>query len=153
VKKLISVIGVAATVLGAAAGSSASPQRAHSAKAGSTVQVRSGRLGRYLVDGRGFSLYLFEKDKGTTSACYGSCASYWPPYLTTSKPRLGKGLGSAKAGTVRRRDGKLQVTYGGHPLYLFALDKRAGQTRGQALKQFGAEWYVLSPAGRKIDRS
>ena len=53
-------------------------------------------------------------------------------------------------GTSRRSDGKLQVTYNGHPLYLFARDNGAGQTNDQGVSAFGALWYVLSPAGSAI---
>jgi predicted lipoprotein with Yx(FWY)xxD motif len=116
-----------------------------------TVKTRSGKLGTYLVDSKGKTLYLFEKDKTSKSKCSGDCAVAWPPLLTSGKP---KAAGSAKAsllGTSKRSDGKTQVTYHGHPLYYFVQDKKAGDTKGQNVDGFGAEWYVLSPAGKKID--
>ena len=53
---------------------------------------------------------------------------------------------------TRRGDGTTQVTYAGHPLYRFVQDAKPGQTNGQGLKLSGAEWYVLSPAGTKIEK-
>jgi predicted lipoprotein with Yx(FWY)xxD motif len=115
------------------------------------VQVAKSRLGQILVDGGGRTLYLFEKDKGTSSTCYGPCAAYWPPLTTRGKPHAARGASAARLGTTKRRDGKLEVTYNGHPLYYFVADTKTGDTSGQALNQFGAEWYVLSPAGRKVE--
>ena len=121
------------------------------AAGGATVKTRSGKLGTYLVDAKGRTLYLFEKDKTRKSRCSGACAVAWPPLLTAGKP---KAAGSAKASllsTSKRSDGKTQVTYHGHPLYFFVQDKKAGDTKGQNVDAFGAEWYVLSPSGKKID--
>jgi predicted lipoprotein with Yx(FWY)xxD motif len=116
-----------------------------------TVKTRHGHLGTFLVGPNGRTLYLFEKDKTKKSTCSGDCAKAWPPLLTTGKP---KASGSAKAsllGTTKRSDGTTQVTYKGHPLYYFIQDKKAGQTKGQGIDGFGAEWYVLSPSGKKIE--
>ena len=109
------------------------------------------KLGTILVDSRGRSLYLFQKDKGGMSACYGSCASAWPPLLTKGKPVAVRGAQASRLGTTRRKDGTLQVTYRGHPLYRFSGDGKAGQTGGQNVDAFGAEWYVLSTAGVKVN--
>ena len=117
-----------------------------------TVQLRHGSLGRYLVDARGRTLYLFEKDRGGRSACYGSCASVWPPLVASGQVARGAGVSAARLGSVTRRDSRRQVTYGGHTLYFYAGDSRPGQTRGEGLNQFGAKWYVLAASGSKIDR-
>jgi predicted lipoprotein with Yx(FWY)xxD motif len=117
-----------------------------------TVGVTKSRLGRILVDGRGRTLYLFEKDKGMASTCYGSCASIWPPLTTAAKPHAVRGALGARLGTTKRTDGKLEVTYNGHPLYRYAGDTKPGDTKGQDLNQFGGGWYVLSPTGKKIER-
>ncbi len=123
------------------------------AGAGGGTLVKTGKtgLGRILVDSHGRSLYLFEADKGTRSACYGACAKFWPPLLTTAKPVAGAGARASLLGTTKRKDGKLQVTYHGHPLYLFKLDTKAGMTKGQDSHAFGAGWYVLTPSGVKIE--
>jgi predicted lipoprotein with Yx(FWY)xxD motif len=98
------------------------------------------------------SLYLFEKDTGGKSACYGKCAKVWPPVTTSGAP---KAEGKAKASmldTVARKDGSEQVTYAGHPLYYYAPDDHtAHSAKGQGLEQFGAEWYVLSATGSKVE--
>jgi len=109
-------------------------------------------LGRIVVDGRGHTLYLFEKDRRGASACSGACLVYWPPLLTSGAPTATKGARPSLLGSIRRADGTRQVTYAGHPLYLFSGDTRRGQTNGEGLKDFGAGWYVLMPSGKKIDR-
>jgi predicted lipoprotein with Yx(FWY)xxD motif len=122
------------------------------ATGGATVAVKGSKLGAILVDGNGRTLYLFEKDKGTTSSCYGACAGGWPPYATKGAPRGGAGASASLLGTTTRTDGKTEVTYHGHPLYYFAGDRKPGDTNGEGLKAFGAEWYVLSAAGNKVEK-
>ena len=77
------------------------------------------------------------------------CAKYWPP-LIGAKPTVGTGLKASLVGTTKRKSGKLQVTYGGHPLYFFAQDKKAGDLNGQGFVHFGGSWWVVSAAGKKI---
>jgi len=122
------------------------------AAAGAKVAIKSSRLGNILVDAKGITLYDFVKDKGTTSVCYGACAALWPPLLTTGKPVAGPGVKASLLGTTKRKDGKLEVTYGGHPLYYFVTDRKPGQTTGQGVNQFGGPWWVLSAAGKEIHR-
>jgi predicted lipoprotein with Yx(FWY)xxD motif len=119
--------------------------------AGATVDVRSGSLGSHLVDSQGRTLYLFEKDTGTKSMCSGACASAWPPSTTSGHPTAGSKVDAAMLGTSTRADGKSQLTYNGHPLYRYAGDAAAGDTNGQDLTAFGGGWYVVSPAGQKIE--
>jgi predicted lipoprotein with Yx(FWY)xxD motif len=114
------------------------------------VQIAKTRLGRILVDSKGITLYDFPPDKGTTSVCYGACAALWPPLLTKGKPVAGPGVRASLLGTTKRKDGKLEVTYNGHPLYYFVSDRKPGQTTGQGVNQFGGPWWVLSPAGKEI---
>lgn len=113
-----------------------------------TVSVASvPKLGRVLVDSKGFTLYDFHKDKGTESSCYGACASNWPPLTTGGKPQPSNGASASKLGTTTRKDGTTQVTYAGHPLYTFVMDKKPGDARGNDFSAFGAQWYALTPAG------
>jgi predicted lipoprotein with Yx(FWY)xxD motif len=119
---------------------------------GAKVAVAKSRLGSILVDSKGITLYDFVKDKGTTSACYGACAALWPPLITKGKPVAGPGVRASLLGTTKRKDGKLEVTYAGRPLYYFVTDKKPGQTTGQGVNQFGGPWWVLSPAGKEIHR-
>ena len=114
------------------------------------VAVAKSPLGRILVDSKGITLYDFVKDRGTPSSCYGACAALWPPLTTKGKPVAGHGVRASLLGTTRRKDGRLEVTYNGHPLYYFVSDRKPGQTTGQALNQFGAPWWVLSAAGKEI---
>jgi predicted lipoprotein with Yx(FWY)xxD motif len=114
------------------------------------VKVRATSLGKILVASNGKTLYMFAHDTSTQSTCSGSCATYWPPLVTAGKAQAGPGVTATLLGTTHRADGKLQVTYNGHPLYFFANDKKAGETGGEGIKAFGAKWWVLSPAGVKI---
>jgi predicted lipoprotein with Yx(FWY)xxD motif len=149
----IAAAALSGTVLVAAAlgntGSASSPRTAE----GALVALRNTALGKVLVDARGRTLYLFEKDKRGRSACSGACAAYWPPLLSSAKPRAAKGVRAALLGVTKRTDGKRQVTYAGHPLYTFIGDTRAGQTTGQGLTDFGAAWYVVAANGRTIERT
>jgi predicted lipoprotein with Yx(FWY)xxD motif len=115
-----------------------------------TVGVADSGLGEILVDSQGRTLYLFQKDAGTESACFGDCASDWPPLRASGKPTVGSGASSTRVGTTKRSDGKPQVTYNGHPLYLYEGDQKRGDTNGQGLTLFGASWFALSPAGDKV---
>jgi len=147
---VVTVAAVAATVslavtLGAALGASRSAGRSPS------VTTAKTSLGRILVDGGGRTLYLFEKDARGRSACSGACAAYWPPLVSRRQVLAGRGVRRSLLGVARRADGKSQVTYAGHPLYRFVGDTRPGQTTGQDLHDFGAGWYVVSPAGKKIE--
>ena len=114
-----------------------------------TVGVANGNLGKMLVDSHGRTLYLFQADKGTKSACTGACAASWPPLPASDQPTAGAGTASMLA-TTKRSDGEPQVTYNGHPLYRFAEDQSAGDTNGQGVNAFGGLWYVVSPAGSQI---
>jgi len=115
----------------------------------STIALRPTAVGKVLVGANGRTLYLFTADKGAKSACYGQCATYWPP-LVAGKPTAGTGLKASMLGTTKRKDGKLQVTYNGHPLYYFAADKKAGDIKGQGFVHFGGAWWTVSAAGAKV---
>jgi predicted lipoprotein with Yx(FWY)xxD motif len=115
-----------------------------------TIRVANSRLGRILVDATGRTLYLFKADIGTTSACSGACATAWPPLRTGATPVVAGGANAALVGTIPRSDGARQVTYQGHPLYLFVKDHKPGDITGQGVVAFGAAWFVLSPAGNQI---
>src|SRR5260370_33328758 len=94
------------------AGPSAPNARAaQTPRRGIQISVRSSRYGRILRDGRDQTIYLFTRDTGTPSTCYGACATAWPPLLTRGAPAAGPGLISRSRGTTHRRDGTLQVAY------------------------------------------
>jgi predicted lipoprotein with Yx(FWY)xxD motif len=119
--------------------------------AATTISVRTTKLGKILVDQQGRTLYLFEKDKSPTSTCSGACAAAWPPETSQGAPKAGSGTTAGWLTTTMRGDGSAQVVYHGHPLYRYAGDVKAGDTSGEGLDAFGAEWYVLSPAGTKVE--
>jgi predicted lipoprotein with Yx(FWY)xxD motif len=122
-----------------------------SRRKGASVKVMDTRYGRMLFDGRGRALYLFTRERGSArSRCYADCATAWPPFLTRGRPRAGNGARSALLGTTRRRDGKTQVTYNGHPLYYYVTDRKPGQVTCQDVTEFGGTWLVVSPSGTAI---
>jgi len=121
-----------------------------SAGGGTVVKIGSSNLGQVLVDAHGKTLYLWAHDKSASSTCYGDCAEYWPPLLTRGKPLAAGGAQSSLLGTTRRSDGRIQVTYAGHPLYSFVQDTKAGQTKGEGLTGFGGRWDPVSRAGGPV---
>src|SRR4051794_17138710 len=116
-----------------------------------TVAVRDSSLGKILVDSSGRTVYLFEKDKGSRSACSGACASAWPPVTVTGTPQAGDAVSARLLSTTKRSDGTMEVTYAGHPLYRFSGDQAAGDVNGEGSKAFGAEWYALDAKGAKVE--
>jgi predicted lipoprotein with Yx(FWY)xxD motif len=110
-------------------------------------------LGSVLVDARGRTLYAFDKDGKGRSACDTACATHWPPLLARTTPHGGKGVHQSLLGVIKRGDGRRQVTYASHPLYTFVGDKASGQTTGQRLTDFGAEWYVVAASGQTVEHS
>ena len=157
--RLLIAGAIASALLGAACGGTspatavASPSPspvASPAATGTTIAVATSKLGQILVDGKGMTVYLFVVDTGTTSNCYTSCATIWPPVLTTGAAQAGAGANASLLGTTTRTDGKTEVTYAGHPLYYFVQDKAAGDTTGQGINGFGGLWWVVSPSGAAI---
>ena len=119
---------------------------------GTMLKVEKTSIGKVVANSKGHTLYMFRADKGPTSSCYGQCTTYWPPLLTSGKPVAAPGIKASLLGTTMRKDGKLQVTYKGHPLYTFVGDKKAGQTAGEGSNASGAKWYALAPSGATIDK-
>lgn len=105
------------------------------------------KVGMVLVDSNGMTVYDFHKDKGTTSSCYGPCEQAWPPVTTEGEPTVGNGASASKLGTTKRKDGTMQVTYDGHPLYTYVDDEKPGEANGNDSKAFGASWYALKGNG------
>jgi predicted lipoprotein with Yx(FWY)xxD motif len=146
---VIPLVALAVAACGGGGAATAATAKASNG-ASATVGIAKSSLGSILVNSTGRTLYLFKADVGSKSACTGACAAAWPPLLTTGKPTAGTGLTASKLGTVTRSRGNQQVTYNGHPLYLFIQDKKPGQTTGQGSTAFGAAWLALSPAGNQI---
>lgn len=119
------------------------------AKRGATIKVVNSKFGRVIADRRGEAFYLFDKEKGKRSRCYGECAVAWPPVLTKGKPRPGNGANADLLGTTKRRNGKLQVTYNGHPLYYYK-DDEPGRILCHNVDEFGGLWLVVNPRGNAV---
>ncbi|MDP9259419.1 MAG: hypothetical protein M3Q31_23105 [Actinomycetota bacterium] len=145
---LLALIAVALTPAILTAGPAMSSPTTSSAK----LALSRSHLGSILVDNQGRTLYLFEKDRRGRSSCDGACSTYWPPLLTHGKPAAAGGVKKSLLGVTRRAGGATQVTYAGHPLYRFTGDAKPGQTSGQNSHAFGADWYVVSAAGKKIQK-
>ncbi|MGH9087008.1 MAG: COG4315 family predicted lipoprotein [Acidimicrobiales bacterium] len=119
-----------------------------------TIAIEPSPAGPVLATGRGRTLYDFAPDSPTHSACVTTiCVQVWPPLIVTGRPTVGKGLHASLAGTVRRKDGTLQATYGGHPLYTWKGDTGSGVITGQALLNAGGYWYVIAPTGQQVTRA
>ncbi|HEU4905686.1 MAG TPA: hypothetical protein VFT19_06170 [Solirubrobacterales bacterium] len=116
---------------------------------GKKIKVVGSQFGRVVADGRGEAFYLFDKEKGRRSQCYGACARAWPPVLTRGRPRAGRGAKARLLGVTRRKNGKLQVTYKGHPLYYY-VDDRPGLILCQDVAEFGGLWLVVKPNGDPV---
>jgi predicted lipoprotein with Yx(FWY)xxD motif len=151
IQALITAALLAATALVAAILGETSSAASQRAPKGTLVSIHKTALGKVLVDARGHTLYLFEKDKNGMSSCNGACVAYWPAVLTAAKPRAGAGVRASLLGRTKRSDGRRQVTYAGHPLYTFIGDTKAGQTSGEGLTDFGAAWDAIAPSGRPIE--
>jgi predicted lipoprotein with Yx(FWY)xxD motif len=123
---------------------------ADAAQAPATLTLRSSQFGRVLFDGRGRVLYGFTLDRrGGPSRCYGACAAAWPVYFAKGSMRAGAGVKKSLIGTTRRRDGRLQVTYNGWPLYYYAHEG-PGEVKCQNVDQFGGLWLVVRASGALV---
>jgi predicted lipoprotein with Yx(FWY)xxD motif len=111
--------------------------------AAAVLKTEHTSLGTVLADDRGYTLYWFSKDTATTSACTGSCTTYWPPVIGTPQAASGVTL-SGKLGTITRPGGAIQATYDGHPLYTYAGDKAPGQASGNNLNLNGGVWHAVT---------
>ena len=126
------------------------PTRGGTVPAGAAVTVARSPYGRILMTGKHFALYSFSADSRGHSNCYGACAQAWPPLLTKGRPAARGAARSSLLGTTRRRDGSLQVTYRGHPLYRYIRDVKPREVLCQGVDEYGGLWTVVSPDGSPI---
>ncbi|MFF9073783.1 hypothetical protein ACF1A9_15980 [Streptomyces sp. NPDC014872] len=124
----------------------ASSDAAGAAAAGKVSTSSSPTLGTIIVNEAGRTLYAFAQDTTNPpkSNCYADCAAKWPAVPATTDV---KGIDPGLLGSVTRKDGTKQLTVNAHPVYLFAGDQAAGDTKGQALK---GVWHALTPQGTEI---
>ena len=114
---------------------------------GTTVTVGQSEFGEMLFDANKQAIYIFEKDPKGETVCHDECAEAWPPVVTDGEAVAGKGVRASLLGTVKRRDGKLQVTYAGKPLYFYAHEK-PGEVRCHNVNLNGGLWWVVGPDGK-----
>lgn len=140
------VVGADGSLIGQNAGSAA-PSASAAAAGGPSIALASVSLGKVLTGEGGRTLYIFTPDSAGKSACNGDCAASWPPLAAAAAPTLGAGLDAGDFTTIARDDGSKQVAFYGMPLYYFAGDSAAGDTKGQGL---GGKWYVVGADGKPI---
>ena len=106
---------------------------ASSSMAATTIDLQSvsGIDDKFLADGQGRAMYLFEADKGGTS----TCAAAWPPVTASAMPMAGGGVSQSMLGTTKRADGTEQLTYNGHPLYTSPLTPAPGWPGGRGSRR------------------
>jgi predicted lipoprotein with Yx(FWY)xxD motif len=148
---IVAAFGAAALV--AATAQARTWSHTHARASGALVTLRKTVLGSVLVDARGRTLYLFEKDHNGLSMCNAACVGYWPPLVSHGAPHAGTGVKQSLLTLGPAHNGVRQVLYSGHPLYTFVGDKAAGQTAGEGLNNFGAEWYAVAASGHKVEAS
>jgi predicted lipoprotein with Yx(FWY)xxD motif len=127
------------------------PAAPGSAAPGSTLVLKTakGSAGIWLTNSAGRALYIYTRDKGTTSECYGACAKIWPPLTTTGPVTIsGQFTVQHDLGVITRTNGTKQVTYGGHPLYYYSGDTGPGQTKGQGV---GGVWFLIGPVANVMN--
>jgi predicted lipoprotein with Yx(FWY)xxD motif len=123
---------------------------AHAGRAAS-VQLRHTSLGSILTSASGLTLYDFTRDHGDHNSCVTvkGCATVWPALQTSGAPSAGRGVRASLLSTIALAGGVKQVTYAGHPLYLFKGDE-PGDTAYVGIEQFGGAWDALNAAGNGV---
>ncbi len=115
---------------------------------GTTITVGESQFGEMLWGPKRQAIYIFESDPKGESVCYAECAEAWPPVFTDGEPVAGEGVKSSLLGTVKRSDGKLQVTYAGKPLYYYAHEG-PGEVKCHDVSLNGGFWWVVGPDGNR----
>jgi len=147
----VGVVCLAAGMLASQSGAGARAAATARSAATPTVSLRSTAYGKILVDSKGFTLYLWAKDKKDKSECSGPCLDVWPFVLVSGKPTAGPGVKASLLGTIKEKGGE-EVTYDGHPLYTYVSDTKPGVVSGEGNTSFGAPWWVVSPSGSAITK-
>jgi predicted lipoprotein with Yx(FWY)xxD motif len=150
VKRILVLLIAAAAFAVPAAGVARSSHRA-------TVKLANTDMGKLLVDAEpgatsGFTLYMFTRDGRNKDNCIKNpnCKSIWPPLTVSGKPTAGPGVRAALLGTIAIGHGQRQVTYAGHPLYIYSQDFAPAQTSYIGQVQFGGTWYGINAAGKAV---
>lgn len=119
------------------------------AEEGTEIVLAGSDFGDMLFDKRKQAIYIFERDEPGKSNCYDECAEAWPPVFTEGEPVAGEGVKASLLGTTERRDGKLQVTYDGKPLY-FYVNEGPNEVRCHNVQLNGGFWWVVGADGKRL---
>lgn len=101
-----------------------------------------------VVNSHGFAVYELTGDSARHPECRrgNGCFGFWPPLRVASRSMLSKAPGISGRLGVWHRDGFLQVTLAGHPLYRYAGDSQKASATGQGIQTFGGTWHVIRAA-------
>jgi predicted lipoprotein with Yx(FWY)xxD motif len=116
---------------------------------GTTIAVGDSEYGEMIFDSDDQAIYIFQNDSKDKTVCYGECAAAWPPVITKGDPQAAKGVDASLLGTVERRDGSLQVTYAGQPLYYY-VNEGPGEVGCHNVNLNGGFWWVIGPDGKRL---
>ncbi len=146
------VVAVASAVGAALSLSLPSALAASQAKGAKVELEKTSKFGKILADSRGWTIYAFSKDKKNQDNCQknSACIQSWPPVVTSGKPVAAPGVKQSLLGTIKLKNGKLQVTYNGIPLYTYVGDGRPHQTFYVNFFQFGGTWPAVNAAGKEV---
>ena len=136
----------------AATGATSTQPAEPAARRGTKIVLGDSQFGKILFDSKRQAIYLFDKETTKRARCYGECAEAWPPVYAKGTPRLGPGLKESLLGTTKRRDGRRQITYGGHPLYYYAHEG-PGQVFCHDIFEYGGLWLVVKRNGEPVPSS
>lgn len=122
------------------------------ARSGPALQLRKTSAGTILVNDRGFTVYAYTADGRNKDACAreSGCLTVWPAVTSASRPVLGRGVRASLVGRIRLKGGAEQLTYAGHPLYIYVGDSHPGETSNIDIFQFKGRWPALNAAGREV---
>jgi predicted lipoprotein with Yx(FWY)xxD motif len=137
------------TAIAAVAAGASAPAHAAAAQ---KLRLRHTSVGSILVDSSGFTVYHFSKDTSSKNTCIASreCAATWPALTSSGRPTAGPGVRASLISTIALPGGKRQVTYAGHPLYVYQPASERGETGYIGVRQFGGTWYGVGASGGNV---
>jgi predicted lipoprotein with Yx(FWY)xxD motif len=131
------------------AAEAASTTAGRSARKGTRVILARSPFGRMLFNSSKQAIYIFQRDRKNKTNCYGECARAWPPVYTSGRPRAGRGVNRSLLGTIKRRDGRRQVTYDGKPLYYY-VNEGPGEVKCHNVNLNGGLWWAVGRDGERL---
>jgi predicted lipoprotein with Yx(FWY)xxD motif len=107
------------------------------AQAMGPAKIADTSKGKALVDAKGMTLYVFDRDAAGKSNCSGQCATNWPPLAAPASAQA-----SGDWTVIAREDGSKQWAYKGKPLYTWAKDAKPGDVTGDGVNNV---WHIAQP--------